>query len=255
MNGNRVDKLLVDLGLAVTRSQAKQLIQEGVVFCDGIKITKPSANIAGDLEVRKENIFVSRGAHKLEKALAEFTIDPQQLIIADIGASTGGFTDLLLSRKAKKIYAIDVGHDQLAEKLKNDERVANFEGVNIRYGLKLPEKVDLCVVDLSYISLKLVLRAIFDLLTAEGEVIALVKPQFEVGREKLGKNGLVKNSQDRLDCLLSLYDWCSENKYYIKAGTISPLAGKTGNIEYLFYITRQQENLLEREKLKTLDER
>ncbi len=248
---DRADKILVSLNMASTRSQASLLIKEGVVFYKGIQVKKPSFPVDGEgLEVRKENIFVGRGAHKIEGALKFFGVDPTDMIVADVGACTGGFTDFILKNGASKVYAIDVGHGQLASSLLDDSRVVNMEGINIRYELILDEKVDLAVVDLSYISLKLTLDTIFSLVKDTGKVIALVKPQFEVGKENIGKGGIVKDEKAKLSSLESLYDWCLERNYAIKNATVSPITGKTGNTEYFFYFEKSlKEHQFKREDL------
>lgn len=236
---DRIDKVLTSLGLASSRSQANQLIKEGVVYYQDQQISKSSQIVEPvGIEVRKDIQYVGRGAYKLKGALEKFKVDPTNMVVADVGASTGGFTDYLLKSGAKKVYALDVGHDQLATSLREDKRVVNLEGVNIRYGYELPELVDLAVADLSYISLKLVLESIFNLVSPKGKLIILVKPQFEVGREALGKGGIVKDSQARGQALLDLYDFCQEKGFYIENAMRSPIQGKTGNIEYLFYFDK-----------------
>lgn len=240
METNRADLVIVELGLAPTRSQALQLILEGVVFHKGKQVKKASEKISKiDVEIRKENIFVSRGAHKIEGALKEFQVNPKDKVIADVGASTGGFTDYALNLGAKKVFAIDVGHDQLAQKLREDSRVTNLEGVNIKFPYELPELVDLAVVDLSFISLRLVLKNIFSLVKPGGEIIALVKPQFEVGRAGLDKNGIVKDVNLREECVRELKNWCNENEMLVSAECLSPIAGKTGNQEHFFYFKKR----------------
>lgn len=236
----RADLALVEAGLAPTRSQATLLIEEGVVFHQNKPVKKSAEKVSiNSLEVKKAVLYVSRGAHKIEGALAHFNVDPRDMIVADIGASTGGFTDYVLNTKfAKKVYAIDVGHDQLAKKLREDSRVINLEGINIKNGHTLPEEVDLAVVDLSFISLKLVMAAIFSLVKKGGKVIALVKPQFEVGREGLDKNGIVKNAELRLETVKNLKEWCEENHFHVIDQCVSPIAGKTGNVEYFFYLQK-----------------
>ena len=251
---DRADKILVTLNLATTRSQASLLIKEGVVFHKGIKVKKPSFLVdEEDLEVRKEVIFVGRGAHKIEGALKHFSVKPEGMVVADVGACTGGFTDFVLKSGAEKVFAIDVGHDQLASSLIEDPRVINMEGINIRYELDLSEQVDLAVVDLSYISLKLTLDTIFSLVKEDGKIVALVKPQFEVGKENIGKGGIVKDEQAKLASLESLYDWCECKNYGIKDATVSPIKGKTGNTEYFFYFEKGlSEHKFKRENLKNI---
>jgi len=236
----RADLALVEAGLAPTRSQATLLIEEGVVYYQNKQVKKSAEKVSTKmLEVRKEILYVSRGAHKIEGALAHFHLDPKDMVVADVGASTGGFTDYVLNTKqAKKVYAIDVGHDQLAQKLREDSRVINLEGVNIKNGYTLPEAVDLAVVDLSFISLRLVMPAIFSLVKKGGKIIALVKPQFEVGRDGLDKNGIVKNEALRLETVKNLKEWCEENHFHVIDQCVSPIAGKTGNVEYFFYLQK-----------------
>ncbi len=239
MTKDRVDKVLVEAKLTSTRSQALLLIEEGVVFYQGKKVEKASQQVSSEgLEVRKDVQYVSRGAHKIEGALARFQIKPEGLVVADVGASTGGFTDYVLHQGAKKVYCIDVGHDQLAESLRKDPRVENHEGVNIRHPFLLSEKVDLAVVDLSFISLKLVLKNIFDLVKPKGAIIALVKPQFEVGPSGVDQNGLVKSEGHRLVMMHELKEWCKSQGFFLVDQCDSPILGKTGNKEYFFYFDK-----------------
>ena len=237
---DRVDKVLVEAKLVTTRSQALLLIEEGVVFYNNLKIEKASQQVTKEgLEVRKEIQYVSRGAHKIEGALARFNVSVLDKVIADVGASTGGFTDYVLHNGAKKVYCIDVGHDQLAASLRADSRVENHEGINIKNPFQLSELVDVAVVDLSFISLKLVLKNIFDLVKKNGVVVALVKPQFEVGRDGIDKNGIVKSEGHRLVMLSELKDWCRTQKFEIKGQCESPIRGKPGNKEYFFYFVKE----------------
>lgn len=235
----RADLVLVECGLTSTRSKASQLIDEAVVYWNGKLVKKAAEKInASNLEIRKEKQFVSRGAHKIEGALQQFNIDVSGLVVADVGASTGGFTEYVLTNGARKVYAIDVGHDQLAEKLKQDSRVINLEGVNIKHPYQLPEEVDLAVVDLSFISLKLVLKNIFSLVKVKGKIVALVKPQFEVGRAGLDKNGIVKDEKLREETVSELKIWCSNEGMNVIGDCVSPITGKTGNVEYFFYFQK-----------------
>jgi 23S rRNA (cytidine1920-2'-O)/16S rRNA (cytidine1409-2'-O)-methyltransferase len=236
MNKDRADKILVAAGLVPTRSQALLLIEEGVVFYNSQKVEKASQQVTSEgLEVKKDVLYVSRGAHKIESALSRFDVTVSGKVIADVGASTGGFTDYVLRSGAKKVYCLDVGHDQLAPSLREDARVENFEGVNIKFPFKLPELVDIAVVDLSFISLKLVLGNIFDLVRPGGEIITLVKPQFEVGRDGLDKNGIVKSEGHRLVMLSTLKEWCQKEGFIVLNQCESPILGKDGNKEYFFY--------------------
>jgi 23S rRNA (cytidine1920-2'-O)/16S rRNA (cytidine1409-2'-O)-methyltransferase len=241
MSKDRADKVLVEAGLAPTRSQASLLIDEGVVFYQNQKVEKASQNVTAEgLEVRKDVLYVSRGAHKIERALERFNVDVKDKIIADVGASTGGFTDFVLRAGAKKVYCLDVGHDQLAPSIKSNPLVENHEGVNIKFPFELSELVDVAVVDLSFISLKLVLKNIFALVKPEGKIVALVKPQFEVGRDGLDKNGIVKSEGHRLVMLSDLKAWCEAEKMKVLSQCESPILGKDGNKEYFFYFDKGQ---------------
>lgn len=239
MTKDRVDKVLVEAKLTSTRSQALLLIEEGVVFYQNKKVEKASMQVTAEgLEVRKDVQYVSRGAHKIEGALARFKIDVEGLVVADVGASTGGFTDYVLRSGAKKAFCLDVGHDQLAASLRSDPRVENHEGVNIKFPFELSEKVDLAVVDLSFISLKLVLKNIFDLVKPTGAIVALVKPQFEVGPTGIDHNGLVKSEGHRLVMMHELKEWCKAQGFFLVDQCDSPILGKTGNKEYFFYFDK-----------------
>lgn len=236
---DRVDKVLVEAGLISTRSQALLLIEEGVVFYQNVQVKKASMQVEKEgLEVRKDVQYVSRGAHKIEGALERFQVNPENLVVADVGASTGGFTDFVLKKGAKKVYCIDVGHDQLAQSLRENPQVENHEGVNIRNPYELKELVDLAVVDLSFISLKLVLKNIFALVKEGGQIITLVKPQFEVGPTGVDHNGIVKSEGHRLVMLSELKDWCREQGFKLQAQMESPILGKNGNKEYFFYFKK-----------------
>ncbi len=235
----RLDKVLTDRGLVTSRSQAKSLIEKGVVTVEGIRVTKAGelVTIDSQIEVQSE-IFVGRGAFKLQKALEHFQLDVKGLTLMDVGASTGGFTEVLLNSGARKVYAIDVGHDQLAHKLKSDARVVNMEGVNIRDITELPEVLDGAVMDLSFISMTKVLAPVKALLKPMGFLIALVKPQFEVGPGRLPKDGVVKDENLRLEVLKEI-ELFAANSGWKHEGTIqSPIEGKSGNVEYLAYFTR-----------------
>lgn len=235
----RIDKVLVDKKILLTRSQARMLIEQGDVYCNGVQVKKAGQKVSKEdhFEIKERSLYVSRGAYKLEKALDEFKINPKEMTVCDVGASTGGFTQVLLERGAKKVYAIDVGTDQLSVLLKEDSRVINMEGINIKNPLKLEELVDLCVVDLSFISLKLVFHNIMALLKKEGKVIALVKPQFEAGKERIGKNGIVRE-ETREIVFKEVLDWMEEHHYKILNKTVSPITGKTGNVEYLILVQK-----------------
>lgn len=236
----RIDIVLVKKGLARSRSQAKLMIDEGLVFYQGSAVSKSGLLVnQNEVSVHQSRQFVGRGALKLEKAVEYFGIDFTRKTVADIGASTGGFTDVALEKGALKIYAIDVGHNQLSKELLNDQRVINMERVNVRYRIELKEKVDICLVDLSYISLRLTLKNVFDITKSNGKIIALVKPQFEVGPKNIGKKGIVKDKKVRLEALEDLYDWCVDNNLYIMNAVRSSITGKMGNIEYFFYFDKK----------------
>ncbi len=233
-NKERADKLLVQQGTVSTRSLASKLIQEGKVFCDGKKIEKTSQLVLVERELIVQNSisYVGRGANKLAGLVEEYSLSFKDLILADVGASTGGFSDYALSKGAKKIYAIDVGHGQLALKLKNDPRLINMEGVNIRYGIDLPEKVDIALADLSFISLKLVLSPIFDLVREGGKIITLIKPQFEVGKEKIGKKGIIKDPHLHFEVLCELLEFSKKLNSPPSKIIPSRLKGGDGNQEF-----------------------
>jgi 23S rRNA (cytidine1920-2'-O)/16S rRNA (cytidine1409-2'-O)-methyltransferase len=239
MSKERVDKVLVEAKLTSTRSQALLLIEEGVVYYQNKKVEKASQQVTTEgLEVRKDVQYVSRGGHKIEGALARFQVEVKGLVIADVGASTGGFTDYVLRSGAIKVYCLDVGHDQLAESIKNDPRVENHEGVNIKFPFEIKEKVDVAVVDLSFISIKLVLKNIFDLVKPTGKIVALIKPQFEVGQTGLDNNGIVKSEGHRLVMLHELKEWCKAQGFVLIDQCESPILGKNGNKEYFFYFDK-----------------
>lgn len=231
----RLDILLFELGWVDSRKKASDLIKEGKVFVDGVVINKPSKEFFGTekIEITEVLKYVSRAGLKLEGAHKEFNFDIKDKIAVDVGSSTGGFTDFLLQNGAKKVYSIDVGTNQLAEKLKNDDRVISLEKTDIRK-VKFPEKVDLAVVDVSFISLELVLPSIVNLLKENGEIIALVKPQFEVGKENIGKGGIVKDEKAKILVLEKIKKFSNDLGLKLKGETISPIKGGDGNEEYFF---------------------
>ncbi len=233
----RLDSLLVKKGLVRTRSQAQQLIKEGVVKVNSEVIQKPSfkANEGDDIVISKDHLWVGRGAEKLASAHRSFNFSFDGKIVGDMGASTGGFVEYSLFHGAKKVFAVDVGHDQLALSLREDPRVINLEGTNIKDGLDLEEDCDLVVVDLSFISLKLVLSSIISCLRSGGELIVLVKPQFEVGKQSIGKNGIVKDRSAILSALESIYDEFKKLDCFIVDVTACEVVGKTGNQEYFYH--------------------
>ena len=233
----RLDQRLTELNPQLTRSQSQLLIQEEKVTVNKKLITKSGHLVSESdlIEISDLSPYVSRGAYKIKAAIETFKLDPTNKVIADIGASTGGFTDYLLQNGAKKSYAIDVGHGQLSEQLKTDPRVVNLEGINIREGIQLSEKVDWVVMDLSFISLRLVMAEVRKLLKENGEVICLFKPQFEVGKERI-KKGVVKNPTLRKRALDAFLEYCRKEKWKIKGVMESPVIGKEGNIEFLCWL-------------------
>lgn len=241
----RLDVALVDKGFAQSREKAKALIMAGIVFVNNQKSDKAGNIVKPDdvIEVRGETLkYVSRGGLKLEKAVSAFSLDLNDYVCADIGASTGGFTDCMLMNGAVKVYSIDVGYGQLAWKLRSDERVVNLERTNFRYVTReqVPDEIDFSSVDVSFISLKLILPVLFSLLKADGEAVCLVKPQFEAGREKIGKKGVVRDKAVHLEVIDNCIGYAKENGFKIKGLDFSPVKGPEGNIEYLLYITKTE---------------
>ena len=241
----RLDQYLCQNGYAQSRERAKALIMSGIVFVDEQKVDKAGEMIAEDakVEVRGHDIgYVSRGGLKLEKAMEVFPMRPEGKICMDIGASTGGFTDCMLQNGAAKVYAIDVGYGQLAWKLRCDARVVNLERTNIRYvtGEQVPEPLDFASVDVSFISLKLVLPVLKELLKAGGEAVCLIKPQFEAGRELVGKKGVVREESTHIMVVEKALNYARENGFTPIHLTFSPVKGPEGNIEYLMHLKKGQ---------------
>jgi 23S rRNA (cytidine1920-2'-O)/16S rRNA (cytidine1409-2'-O)-methyltransferase len=237
MERERLDVLLHNMGLADSREQARRLIMAGQVSVNGETADKPGTRIlpTATIHIEARPPYVSRGGLKLEAALSGFGVDVRGLVAADIGASTGGFTDCLLQHGAARVYAVDVGYGQLAWGLRQDPRVVVMERVNARYLRALPETVDLITVDVSFISLKLVLPAVMPLLKPVGGIIALVKPQFEAGRTQVGKGGVVRDPAVHLAVLQDLLGWASTHGLQTRGLIPSPLRGPAGNIEFLVY--------------------
>ena len=239
----RLDVLLVEQGLAESRAKAQAIIMSGEVFVDGQKVDKPGASFdpSAVIDVRGHACpYVSRGGLKLEKALRDFGVDPTGYVCSDSGASTGGFTDCLLQQGARKVFAIDVGYGQLAWKIRNDPRVVTMERTNIRYVTpeQLGEPLDLSVIDVSFISLKLVLPAIRALLKPEtGQVLCLIKPQFEAGKERVGKKGVVRDPAVHRDVLEEFMATAKSLSFTILNLTYAPVKGPEGNIEFLAHLT------------------
>ena len=244
----RLDLLLVARGLAKSRAQAQRLIQAGRVRVAGRLLDKPGTQVPLDVEIEVTSLprYVSRGGHKLAAALSAFAIDPTGKVCLDVGASTGGFTDCLLKHGAKRVYAVDVGKGQLDWGLRNDPRVVVREGVNARYLSPddIGEPVDLAVCDVSFISLKLVLPPLRRIVVSEGDVIALVKPQFEAGREKVRRGGVVREPEVHQEVLERLAAFAREELGWSVRGAVpSPLLGPAGNIEFFIHLLpRPHEN-------------
>ena len=242
-NKTRLDVLLVERGLQETRQKAQATIMSGLVYVAGQKVDKPGTAVLNDapIEVRGNALkYVSRGGLKLEKAMATFPIALSGNICADIGASTGGFTDCMLQNGASKVYAVDVGYGQLAWKLRSDERVVCMERTNARYLTheQIPDELDFASVDVSFISLKLILPPLCGLLKDGGHVSCLVKPQFEAGREKVGKKGVVRDPAVHLEVLENFLVHAKESGFTVLGLTFSPIRGPEGNIEYLGYLEK-----------------
>ena len=238
----RLDVLLTEQMYADTRSKAQAIIMAGQVYVNGQKADKPGTAYEETVQIEVRGVtcpYVSRGGLKLEKALRDFGVKPDGFVCSDSGASTGGFTDCLLQQGAKKVFAIDVGYGQLDWKIRSDERVVVMERTNIRYVTPedLGEPLDLSVIDVSFISLKIVLPTIKTLLKPTGQVLCLIKPQFEAGKEKVGKKGVVREPEIHLEVLDSFVSTVKELGFTILGLTFSPVKGPEGNIEFLGHLT------------------
>ena len=255
----RLDVLLVQLGLANSRELAKAYIMAGNVYVDGQKEDKAGTKVAvnADIEVKGSQMkYVSRGGYKLEKAINEFGVELEGKICLDIGASTGGFTDCMLQNGAKKVYAIDVGYGQFAWKLRNDERVVCLEKTNVRYVTheQVPDEGDFASIDVSFISLTKVLPAVLGVLGPKGQLVCLIKPQFEAGREKVGKKGVVRDINVHREVIEMIVNYVRAQNLGILALDFSPIKGPEGNIEYLIYLDKSQTGMTEEEVAARLEE-
>ena len=241
MAKKRLDVLLVERELVESRQRAQALILAGDVQVNGNRVDKAGALIAEDagITLRAPLKYVGRGGFKLEGALDVFRVDPRGKICADVGASTGGFTDCLLQREAARVYAIDVGYGQIAWKLRNDPRVAVLDRVNVRHLDALPELIQLTVVDVSFISLALVLPVVKRLLTPRGEIVALVKPQFEAGREQVGKGGIVRDARVHRAVIEKIARHATENDLRVRGVCRSPIQGADGNVEFFIHLSAE----------------
>lgn len=244
-NKIRLDQYLAENKLCESREKAKAAIMAGQIYVNGQKAQKAGDLIkAGDqVEVRGGMEFVSRGGYKLKKAMEVFPLDIHDAVCADIGASTGGFTDCMLQNGAKKVYAVDVGYGQLAWKLRTDPRVINLERTNIRYVTEneIPEALDFSSVDVAFISLRLVLPVVYRLLAENGSCVCLIKPQFEAGREKVGKKGVVRDRQVHVEVVSSICAFAQSLGFSLQGLDYSPIKGPEGNIEYLLFLSKSGE--------------
>ncbi|MBQ2223211.1 MAG: TlyA family RNA methyltransferase [Oscillospiraceae bacterium] len=242
-NKTRLDVLLVERGLQESRQKAQATIMSGLVFVNNQRVDKPGTAVANDAEIEvRGNVlpYVSRGGLKLEKAMKSFGLTLTGMTCADIGASTGGFTDCMLQNGAVKVYAVDVGYGQLDWKLRNDPRVVCMERTNARYLTheQIPDELDFASIDVSFISLRLILPAVNGLLREGGHVACLVKPQFEAGREKVGKKGVVRDASVHREVLENFLIHAKESGFTVLDITYSPIRGPEGNIEYLGYLEK-----------------
>lgn len=241
----RLDVLLVEQGLADSHEKAKAIIMSGIVYVDNNKEDKAGTTFeeTARIEVRGNTLkYVSRGGLKLEKAMNNFGVTLEGKVCMDVGASTGGFTDCMLQNGAVKVYSVDVGHGQLAWKLRNDERVVCMEKTNIRYVTPddIDDVIEFASIDVSFISLTKVLPAVRELMTPGGEIVCLIKPQFEAGREKVGKKGVVRELSTHIEVVQMIVDYARANGFRTLHLSYSPIKGPEGNIEYLLHITKDE---------------
>jgi len=253
----RLDAFLVEKGFFENRSKAQAAIMAGTILVNDLKVDKPGTQVTEEAKIKiigNKLPYVSRGGLKLEKALKVFPISLKDKVVADIGASTGGFTDCSLQNGARKVYAIDVGYGQLAWSLRNDERVINMERTNVRYldESSLPEKIEIATIDVAFISLDKVLPAVKKLLSNDGCVIALIKPQFEAGRDKVGKKGVVRDRKVHEEVIEKVIADAKIERFGIGGLDYSPIKGPEGNIEYLLYLTLNENDDIGIERIKNI---
>ena len=246
----RLEVLLVEKNIISSREKAKACIMEGKVYVDGQKVDKAGEKVNSDanIEYRGDTLkYVSRGGLKLEKAMNEYDISLENKVCMDIGASTGGFTDCMLQNGACKVFSVDVGYGQFAWKLRTDERVVCMERTNIRYVTPddIGELLDFASIDVSFISLKKIMPATLNLLKESGEVVALIKPQFEAGREKVGKKGVVREKETHKEVVYGIVDYLLEQDLNVLGVNYSPIKGPEGNREYLVYFTKDKAKISE----------
>lgn len=245
----RLDTVVVELGFAETRSKASAIIMAGEIYVNGQKETKAGYSVKEKDVIEyigKKMPFVSRGGYKLEKAMKSFDIKLDNCICMDIGASTGGFTDCMLQCGAEKVYSIDVGYGQLSWKLRTDERVVNLERTNFRYLTKeiVNDEIDFASIDVSFISLKKILPVLFDFLKIDGQTVALIKPQFEAGKDKVGKKGVVRDKETHKEVIVSIVEFAYETGFSVHNLDYSPIRGPEGNIEYLVFLSKDNDKIL-----------
>ena len=257
MKKERLDVLLVNRGMFESRAKAQAAVMAGQVLVNEQKIDKPGTPVAPEVTIRllgNKLPYVSRGGLKLEKALQIFPISVEGKVVADIGASTGGFTDCMLQNGAVKVYAIDVGYGQLAWQLRNDERVVNMERTNVRYleADSLPEQVDAATIDVAFISLDKILPAVHKILKPEGFVVALIKPQFEAGKENVGKKGVVRDAAVHEQVINNVISFAKSEGFGIAGLDFSPIKGPEGNIEYLLHLTLGDDDAVSSEQVAQL---
>ncbi len=244
----RLDVLLTEKGFAPSREKAKAIIMSGNVYIAGQKADKAGETFSDDVEIEvrgNENAYVSRGGLKLEKALDFFGADVENMIAIDVGASTGGFSDCLLRRGVKKLYSVDVGYGQLAWEIRNNPKVVCMERTNIRYVTheQIPDTIELAVIDVSFISLKLVLPAVRALMGEKGKVYCLIKPQFEAGRDKVGKKGVVRDPEVHIEVIENFMENAKASGFSVCGVTFSPITGPEGNIEFLGSLSCSDEEI------------
>lgn len=254
-NKKRIDTLLVEKGFETSRERAKALIMEGQVFVGDVKIEKPGeeVDVEAELVVKSKGLpYVSRGGLKLEKAVDVFGLRLEGKTCLDVGASTGGFTDCMLQNGASKVYSVDVGYGQLAWKLRTDPRVVSLERTNIRHlkAEQVPEPIDFFSVDISFISLRLALPVVIGLLAERAEGVCLIKPQFEAGKEKVGKKGVVRDPAVHREVISAIYSFALSLGFEVAGLDYSPVKGPEGNIEYLIYLKKPCQNEAELIKIE-----
>ncbi|MDR7870000.1 MAG: TlyA family RNA methyltransferase [Tissierellaceae bacterium] len=255
----RADIVLYEKGLVDSREKAKRIIMEGSVFIGSERVSKPGENIdeESDIYIKDNPIkYVSRGGHKLEKAINDFGLNLENAIAMDIGSSTGGFTDCMLKEKASKVYAVDVGYGQLDWALRQDSRVVVMERTNIRNITKddIDDELDFISIDVSFISLKLVLPVAKSLMKDKAELVALIKPQFEAGKDKVGKNGIVREKETHIEVINSIVEFLSEIGLNPKNLSFSPITGAKGNIEFLVHAVNNGETIVEQQMINNVVE-